>query len=350
MIHEELKQIISRITQIKYRYYKYFIFSIIILICVIQLSCEKSPGKSSLSDSSPSVTVSPASGKKTAIFYITLACDNSEYDIYYSLDGNEPSAESKKYIKPIPVILNGSSVEIKAIAVKDGFVESDIAEGSWSLTYGFEITTNSPVCAASTVIEGIDVSRWQGTIDWVKVAAAGKRFVFIRATDGTSKDSEFSKNWSGAKNAGILRAPYHTFEPASDPSVQADAFLDSFILEAGDLPPIVALEVSDSTITAESYTSALGIFINKLVTVTGKMPIIYSGVYFWNTCLNGCSAFVSCPHFIARWGTSCPSVPVSWTSWAFWQYTDSGTVDGITGNVDLDQFNGTEQQLEALQL
>lgn len=66
--------------------------------------------------------------------------------------------------------------------------QSDIAEGSWSLTYGFEITTNSPVCAASTVIEGIDVSRWQGTIDWVKVAAAGKRFVFIRATDGTSKD------------------------------------------------------------------------------------------------------------------------------------------------------------------
>lgn len=350
MIYINSKQKLSYIKRTINQHNNYLLLIVIISICIIQLYCGKSSDGSGSFDSSPTVTVSPVSGDKTAIFCITLECDKSGYDIYYTTDGTEPAAVSKKYVKPIPVTLNGSSVDIKAAAFKNGVVESDIAEGSWSLSYGFGISSSVTICAASAIIEGIDVSKWQGAIDWVKVAATGKRFVFIRATDGTSKDEKFFVNWVGAKDAGILRAPYHTFEPAADARVQADTFLGCFTLEAGDLPPLVAVEIYNSSISAESYASALCIFINRLISVTGKMPIIYNGVSFWNTSLNGCTAFVNCPHFIARWGTGCPSVSTTWPSWTFWQYTDSGTVDGITGNVDLNQFNGTEQQIEELLL
>src|SRR5689334_1580650 len=93
---------------------------------------------------------------------------------------------------------------------------------------------------ASPEVQGIDVSHYQGVIDWNQVAEAGTAFVFIKATEGTSYvDPQFQDNWSGAKAAGLLRGAYHFFQPGEDPQQQAEYFLSVVQTVPGDLPPVL---------------------------------------------------------------------------------------------------------------
>jgi len=100
------------------------------------------------------------------------------------------------------------------------------------------------VCADGPVVEGIDVSKWQGEIDWDAVAGAGIRFAIIRTTHGLGTlDEWYDFNWSEARRVGVLRGTYQYFAPASDPVAQADLLLDRMgPLEEGDLPPVLDVE------------------------------------------------------------------------------------------------------------
>jgi lysozyme len=200
---------------------------------------------------------------------------------------------------------------------------------------------------SSDPVAGIDVSDHQGSVDWNAVKQAGKFFAFIKATDGiTWTDPDFATNWSGAKAAGLLRGAYHFYETNDDPTAQAENFLNAVQLEAGDLPPVVDIEKLHSGGSVSQVVKDLQTWLDVVEKATGRMPIIYTDRSFWASL--GTSAFGLYPLWIAEYGVQSPSLPAGWASWTFWQFSESGTVAGVSGSVDLDVFNGSIAELKAL--
>jgi MYXO-CTERM domain-containing protein len=216
------------------------------------------------------------------------------------------------------------------------------------------------------VVEGIDVYDGDGTIDWAKVAASGRKFAFIKATQGTyNKQSKFAANWKGAKAAGILRSAYHFFDPSEDGVAQAQAFLAAMgPLEPGDLPPLLDFECptsSDPNAASPNceYKGNSGWaspsvlkqrtfdWLDTVEKATGKKPIVYSYPSWFADAGLTDPALAKYPLFIATLG-SCASVPAPWSEALFWQYDWSGQVPGISSDCDLDRFMGKLADLQAL--
>lgn len=203
------------------------------------------------------------------------------------------------------------------------------------------------VCAKGPTTEGIDVSSWQGTIDWAKVKASGKTFAIARISDGTYLDKQFEANWAGIKKVGLVRGAYQFFRPGQDPAVLADIVIGKVgKLGDGDLPVTCDVEATDGQ-TAATILSKLTTWMTKVEAGTGKKPIVYTGKYFWNDNV-GSTAWGKSWLWIAAYGPKCPDLPNGWSDWRFFQYSDKGAVSGITGNVDLDVFNGSAADLQAL--
>jgi lysozyme len=203
------------------------------------------------------------------------------------------------------------------------------------------------VCPYGTTLPGVDVSHYQGTINWASVRTAGIMFAYAKATEGiTYTDPLFATNWSAMKAAGVVRGAYLYFHSNDDPIAEADHFLSVVgSIQAGDLPPMLDVEVTDSQ-TPAVIAATLNTCAARLQAVTGRVPVIYTSPSFWTGSV-GSTGFSGLPLWIANWGVTCPSMPVGWTNWAIWQYSDAGTVNGITGAVDLDEFNGTMSDMLA---
>jgi lysozyme len=205
-------------------------------------------------------------------------------------------------------------------------------------------------CPGSEV-SGIDISHYDGAIDWPAVKAHGIDFAFAKATEGTTfQDPTFATNWAGMKSSGVIRGAYQFFHPELDPTAQATFFLD-FVKQSGgyapgDIAPVADVETTGSQ-TPATIQANLKTFLQAVKAGTGMTPIIYVGESFAATNLGG--AFGAYTLWIASWnqGASCPAIPGGWTTWGFWQTYDKGTVTGVPGmaNVDLDVFNGTLGQL-----
>jgi lysozyme len=207
------------------------------------------------------------------------------------------------------------------------------------------------VCAPGPTVDGIDVSHYDGTVDWVKVKASGDVFGIAKASEGlTFIDPKFSANWAAMKSAGLVRGAYHFFRPLDDGKQQADFFLSQISgFGLGDLPPILDWEVHDTTITNALQIQRVQDFVDEVQAVTGLTTILYSSKSFLAT-LGSPTQFVGLPLWDARWGVSCPDIPDAWPSWTFWQYTATASVQGISGDggVDVNHFNGTYDKLMAL--
>ncbi len=205
------------------------------------------------------------------------------------------------------------------------------------------------VCATGSTIKGIDVSVFQGTIDWPKVKADGVVYAIIRVSDGlNTPDSKFAANWANSRAAGVIHGAYQFFEPSQDPIAQADMMLaKTGPLKPDDLPPMIDVEVTDGLAPA-AVAAAVKKWIAHVKAKTGRDPIVYTGFYFWGDNVGGANVLPS-PLFHAQYTTAaCPNIATPWTTWAFWQYTSSGAINGIAGNVDVDRFNGTKAQLLAM--
>ncbi|MCU1277880.1 MAG: Lyzozyme (1,4-beta-N-acetylmuramidase) [bacterium] len=202
------------------------------------------------------------------------------------------------------------------------------------------------VCPGASTVEGIDVSEFQGNINWAAVKASGRQFAFIRVSDGTYQDPKFATNWAGAKAAGVLRGAYQFFRASDDPIAIADQFLARMgTLGNGDLPPVLDVEVTDGQ-SAATIRSRMEAWLAHVEQKTGRVPFIYVSPGFWPN--------VGSPNeshyrlWVANWQVNCPNTPTGWSSWQMWQYADNGTVSGISGAVDLDRFNGTLAQLQGI--
>jgi GH25 family lysozyme M1 (1,4-beta-N-acetylmuramidase) len=207
-------------------------------------------------------------------------------------------------------------------------------------------------------LEGLDVSQWQGTIDWTQVAAAGKRFALIRASAGNlTDDPKYAANRAGAKAAGLKVAAYHFGNPCNSPlfpppcNIIGDAldeahhFLRMATPVSGELLPILDIEVSNGLTTAELQTW-VSTWLEEVRAVSGLKAMIYASPNFWTTSMGDTTAFVAAGYnflWIAHWGVTTPRVPAAnWggKGWTFWQYTSCGSVPGISGCVDLDRYKG----------
>ncbi len=208
--------------------------------------------------------------------------------------------------------------------------------------------TSSPVtvCPGGSTVKGVDVSVYQGSIDWTSVKGAGVDFAFARVSDGTANpDSTFAANWAGMKSAGVVRGVYQFFRASVDPTTQANLLLSAVgTLEASDLAPVADVEVMDG-VSGATLVANLATWVSVIRSKTGRTPIVYTAPGFWNA-LPGTGQFGGETLWVANWQVSCPDTPTPWTAWKFWQNADNGSVPGISGAVDTDEFNGTLAELQ----
>ena len=201
-----------------------------------------------------------------------------------------------------------------------------------------------PECKAGPTVPGIDVSYYQEAIAWKRVRRAGIRFAFIRTSDGLNyPDSRFATNWAGAKRAGILRGAYQYFRPDQDPIAQADLLVATLARDPGELPPVIDVE-TDGGKSAAELVQRVQLWVARVRDQLGVEPIVYTGPEFWRHKTQSAD-MTSQPLWIAHYTRGCPAVPAQWTTWSFWQHTDNGRVSGIEGQVDLNLFAGTYQEL-----
>jgi lysozyme len=205
------------------------------------------------------------------------------------------------------------------------------------------MSTNAP-----SRLTGIDVSHYQGQIDWDAVKAAGCAFAFAKATEGAGvTDPYFAANWTGMQAAGLVRGAYHFFHPAQDASQQAAHFLATVQLKPTDLPPVIDVEVNDG-VANEAVVQGVQTWLDAVEQATGVAPIIYTAAYFWNAHLN--AGFGRYPLWIAHYTSAATPAPLpeGWTGWTFWQYSQSLAIDGVNGAADHDYFNGGVGDLRTL--
>ncbi len=204
--------------------------------------------------------------------------------------------------------------------------------------------------APSTVVPhtttlGMDVSHYQGTVNWATAYANGARFAYMKATEGTTfRDPEFSANYTGSYNAGLIRGAYHFATPdTSTGAAQADYFVahgGGWSKDGKTLPPMLDIEYGSSSecygLSQAAMRTWISAFINEVHAKTTRWATIYSTTDWWTTCTGNTSIYAANdPLFIARYASAVGTLPAGWGFWTFWQHADSGTFPG-----DQDYFNG----------
>ncbi len=217
-----------------------------------------------------------------------------------------------------------------------------------ALALAFTIVLGAATPRAEAQLHGIDVSSYQGNVNWVSVKNAGYSFAFAKATEGTTyTDPYFAHNWYYMQQANIIRGAYHFGHPGSDPIAQARFFVTQVGNRSGAMQLVLDLETTDGRTPAQVWAWTQS-FMGEIKTLTGKPGIIYTGYYFWRDSVGNPTNNLNCPLWIAAYGVSSPLVPPAWSTWSFWQYSDTGSVPGVSGGVDLDYFHGTLTNLKAL--
>ena len=200
-------------------------------------------------------------------------------------------------------------------------------------------------------VHGIDVSKWNGEIDWPAARKSGVAFAFVKATEGKDRiDSAFERNWRGAAAAGLPHAPYHFYYFCSTADEQADWFIRNVPKAAVRLPPVLDAEWNHASPTCKlqpppaTVRASLQRFMDRIEAHYGKRPIIYTTVDFHRDNLVG---HFDDYHFWVRSTAAHPEDIYASRTWAFWQYTATGVVPGVNGDTDNNVFAGTQKSWQA---
>lgn len=217
----------------------------------------------------------------------------------------------------------------------------------------------SPLAGA---VQGVDVASYQhpggAAINWADVAAAGVRFAAVKVTEGDYYVNPYAlTDLDQAKAAGLTVAAYAFAIPngngaSASPATQADDLLSALGPDAASTPVMLDIEYDPYTSTdhtnecyglsASAMVSWITGFTTEVQAKTGQQPLIYAPPAWWKTCTAGSSAFGQDPLWVPDYSSAAkPTLPGGWARWSFWQYTSSGTVNGIptSGSTDLDQLN-----------
>jgi GH25 family lysozyme M1 (1,4-beta-N-acetylmuramidase) len=212
----------------------------------------------------------------------------------------------------------------------------------------------SPTTAhAATTLRGIDVSKWQGTIDWSKVAGAGIRFAIARATKGQHYiDPTFPTNVAGARANGIVIGAYHRATPSgganantTDARAEANHYLGVASPRAGDVIPALDIEETGGLAPAD-LVAWVKVWVTRVTNVLGVKPMLYASPNFWTVNMGNSTWFADHGFrlWLAHWNVSSPTVPANdWQGrgWTFWQWTHKPGLPGVTTDLDRDRSDGT---------
>jgi lysozyme len=192
---------------------------------------------------------------------------------------------------------------------------------------------------------GIDVSKWQGKIDWGQVRASGVAFAFIKATEGGDLvDDRFAENWVAAGRAGVARGAYHFYYFCRPAAEQARWFMAHAPRERGGLPPVLDMEWNHKSKTCrrrpapEVVRSEMRVWKQAVAAHYGQRPIIYTTVDFYR---DNELWRVDGYEFWLRSVAGHPEQVYPRQGWTFWQYTGTGQVAGIVGDIDINVFAGS---------
>lgn len=215
-----------------------------------------------------------------------------------------------------------------------------------SFTFGSLTGREKTPLLSGYSVHGIDVSAYQGKIDWKTVAENNVRFAFIKASEGvTLRDSRFQRNWKQARAAGIYCGAYHYFQPNYDGAKQANLFTRTVPLSPGDLPPVLDVEAPEFHDVAV-MRRGVGIWLRLVERHYGVKPILYSNYSFYKRYLAG--HFDDYPLWLAHYEVESPKLPRD--KWIIWQHSDEAYIPGIRGTVDFNVFQGNFESLLALRI
>jgi lysozyme len=197
-----------------------------------------------------------------------------------------------------------------------------------------------------TKVVGIDLSEYQGEVNWPEVNAIEEKFpiqfVFVRATVGNDRvDKAFDKNWLGAKDRKIIRGAYHYYRPNENSLEQAALYIKTVRLYKGDLPPVLDIEKLPENQSVARLKIGLRRWLEAVEAHYKVKPIIYTGEKYYDDFLK--EEFSDYLFWIANYNFYREKMK---EDWLFWQFTEKGSVPGIIGNVDVNIYNGDFQQLQ----
>lgn len=199
-------------------------------------------------------------------------------------------------------------------------------------------------------IHGIDISHYQGKIDWEQLKNAmikgcPVRFVIIKSTEGSSQlDENFRENFNQVRDFGFIRGVYHFWSNKSTAREQAYYFLDQVHLTDGDLPPVLDIEHKPADKSVEDFQRDVLTWLHIVEDKYHVKPIIYTYYKFKEQYLSA-PVFEDYPYWIAHYYVD----KVQYKGkWKFWQHTDVGKLPGIKGYVDFNIYNGSYYELKQL--
>ena len=239
--------------------------------------------------------------------------------------------------RPVPSERPGAFATAPALSLSDGQIYGHRFRDAKPINFG----RSSP---RKLAVHGVDVSRWQGDIDWQRLRGQGANFAYIKATDGGDHlDPMFKTNWRKAKEAGVRRGAYHFFYWCRTAGEQADWFIRNVPREAGALPPVIDVEWNGESTCKQRLSRArvlekIKVFAEKLERHYGRRPIIYTAPDFYRDNLQG--ELLDYPFWL-RSVAAHPADLYPGRKWLFWQYSGSGLSDAVKGKIDLNVFHGS---------
>jgi lysozyme len=193
---------------------------------------------------------------------------------------------------------------------------------------------------------GIDVSEYQGTIEWETIDSIEKKypihFVFVRATAGKDKvDKKFETNWNSLSKQKIIRGAYHYYRPNENSIEQAANFIKNVRLQKGDFPPVLDIEQLPKEQSMDSLKKGLQRWLDRVEAHYKVRPIVYSGEKYYTSFLQ--KEFKKYTFWVANYNFWVENIK---DDWQFWQFTESAVIKGIPSKVDVNIYNGTPKMLE----
>lgn len=212
--------------------------------------------------------------------------------------------------------------------------------------------TPAATTKAVAKVDGMDVSGWQGNVNWASWWNAGMRFAYVKATEGTSyRNNFFAQQYNGSYNAGFIRGAYHFALPNnSGGAAQANYFVDhggGWSRDGKTLPGVLDIEFNPYSggtcygLSQASMRSWIAAFTAQYKARTGRDAVIYTNTSWWNQCVGSAPQFGSAnPLWVANYTTMTPPLPAGWNYYTFHQYTSTP--------LDKNKFNGAYDRLQAL--
>jgi parallel beta-helix repeat protein len=235
------------------------------------------------------------------------------------------------------------------------------SDGIWDHPYAIEVYEQDryplvdPWTPVSAYVQGIDVSQYQGDITWSEVYGAGYRFAYAKTSEGNGlQDPNFAGNMVEGRGAGLFMGAYHLGRPDLGNSAHDEAhfFVDTAYgyLTSGYLRPVLRVSTG-SSMGKEALSNWIIEWVEEVRSLTNAEPLIQVTSEYANYYLD--ASLAQYDLWISHWTydpSTSPNTGEIWDTWSFWQYSNLGSVPGIDGNVFLDLFNGTNDDLQKMLL